>query len=71
MTNHHRIRRPSVTGCAATGSTVKPCTEVTARLIAADRDERELGLDGAELRRRARLIAAVHLAELDHDGCGT
>lgn len=55
----------SLVGCGREGATVVACDEVVARLQAADRDERQLGVDVGELRRRAQQIADVHLQELD------
>jgi len=52
-------------GCARQGSTIVACEEVVARLRAAERDERELGLNGSDLRRNADLKRRVHLEELD------
>ncbi len=52
-------------GCARQGSTIVACEEVVARLRAAERDERELGIDGTELRRNAGLISRRHLEELE------
>ena len=52
-------------GCARQGSTIVACEEVVARLRAAERDERELGINGTELRRKAGRIAQRHLEELE------
>jgi hypothetical protein len=55
----------ALVGCAAVGTTVVACQDVVARLSAAERDERELGIDTSELRHHAERIAHIHLVELE------
>lgn len=63
----------SLVACAGQGTTIVACHEITDRLIAAERSEREGQHEAArELRQTAARFADVHLAELrENDGCGS
>lgn len=54
----------AITGCARQAGSVVACHEVVARLTAAQRDARVLGVDTSTLRRNAERISRVHLDEL-------